>query len=504
MKQSAHIVAAVFIATFFLVPSTSGFPKTSAYFTDFYVGDGTATYSPSFQELKKTILYDSLAYWTSQFINEKTAFSCAVVDYRNLSLEQATKLFAPDAVFIRGFVSRAEIRKISGAFLNRYVFTVTVSLEFFNLVTGTVFYTHTLSGEGSIIKPITETMSQPEEQGALMKCLRGTIAEIATQADAKYNPAVLVSRILQPPAADSIVLISKGLDDGVTQGQVFYLFSNDSLKPSTGMIRVTAAERKFSEAKVLVSDGAIGKGALVKSFNVNASSRQNTGNRYMVVEFSAPDTEAIDSAFVADPPSMGQWLHEGLSQKTKLSMVAPLLVSMSDHGSVQVQDAIFKAQTGYAIYGNISQSAVLGKRILPDVLIRGIVTYADVRTYISPGAEKKVLEMGISIEMYDRTTRNFIYSCQHSGTTVEKIVKGDRELNLSASFRDLCKRVVSEACTKIATNYTPSPIAGEAINAQKDSTFDVAFGKKCFSPGELLNVSQRKCRLGIIQRSFRK
>ena len=406
----------------------------------------------------------------------------------------ATKV-EPNTLFIRGIVSRADVKKVEHFSTDEFVFSTNASIEFFDLVSGEVFYTRTLTGQVFVEKPKETGIPDDEKRVIFEKCLKGTISELARLIGEDYSPGVLEGNIIKV-LDDETVIIDLGLDDGLYQGMSFYYYNKPGSPPS-GLLKTEKPQQKFTSSRIIISqDSSLRKGMIVKSFGVNKLSNQKGITRYMVAEFSAANPEDLDPDFKVDSQSLGQWLHDGLSGNSDLFMLAPLLANLDSSGKVSIQNALQDAQLNYSIFGGLAQSAAMGNRGFPDVLVKGVITHAGIQTYITPGAENKVLEVGISVEFYDRKTRDYIYSCQNSKRKVEKVSIKDgkvyRNLKFESSFRDLCKDLIRETTEKISAEYHPLSLVGNVVSVESDKLFEVSFNREGAQKGDLFNLSKKK------------
>lgn len=288
----------------------------------------------------------------------------------------------------------------------------------------------------------------------------------------EYQPDAIEGQVVAIPEKLTAV-INLGSVGRIYHGMKLLLF--DALgKQPLGILNAEASQNKICRARVeRLNPGVVLKrGQVVRNFGLNRLVEKKDYTRYMVVGFSLLDSTQLSKDFSVDAQSLGQWLHDDLSRRTGLFMLAPLLVR-KNVGAAAYQ-AFWEAQKEYAIASGTVRSTVIGHRAFPDVMVRGIITRAEVQSYFSPGADNKVLRVGMTIEFYDRRTREFLYSVQHFDEALEKIVKDEktgkiyRDLLLEPSFRKLCERAIRTAVDKIAQEYQPVNIAGrvEAVDGK--------------------------------------
>ena len=461
-------------------------------FTSFFMGGASTGFHPSFAALSEdTAFTEEATQWVQAALSAVPHLNFTPLGRGPAGGVKVSAKVEPNTLFIRGLVSRADIKKVAHFSTDEYVFSTNVTLEFFDLVSGEVFYTRTLTGQVFKETPRGRELPSGEIDDLFRTCLKGTVENVVRQVGQGYQPGVLEGHIVVV-ADTSTVVLDMGRADGLYQGMTFYFYDDPGGTP-VGMIRTEAPQDRLCKAGIIVSQGAAPeRGWTVRSFGVNRLNRQKGQTRYMVADFSSADPKRLPPGFEVDAQELGQWLHDGLSRHTDLFMLTPLLARLDSQGAVQVQEALWEAQTNYSVFGGLAQSTVLGRRAFPDIMVKGVIAHADIQSYATPGADNKILEVGISIEFYDRKTRDFLYSCQHSGRKVEKIVKEGgkvyRDLNLAASFRDLCKEVVREASLKIGEAYRPGPIQGRVASLEPGDTFSVTLPGRNAYAGDLFNV----------------
>lgn len=459
------------------------------HFTNFFMGGTQTDFDTAFNQLRTNEAFIAQAEgWTQ-------AALAAVPQLNFQPLEKigsaagVTAKVEPNTIFVRGLVSRGDVKRIQRFSIDEYVISLNMTLEFFDLASGEVYYTRTLTGQSYFEKAKNSAPSVAEKKDYFRQCFRGTIEALVKRIGEDYRPGVVEGRILA--AEDSTIVLDLGRKAGVYQGMTFYIFSDDG-KPA-GLLKTESPEEKICSARLIINQGGpLKRGMTVRSFGVNSLLQQKGQTRCMVAGFAAPVREGVHPDFDIDTQSMGQWLHDGLSSKTDLFMLAPLLVKLDQTGSVQTQEALWEAQLNYSVFGGLAQSAAMWRRAIPDVMVIGVVTHAGVQEYITPGAVNKILEVGVSVEFYDRKTRDYLYSRQHSNRKVEKVVKAKgktyREIDLAASFRDLCKDVIREAAVEIGENYKPMPTITEVVKLQSDSVFIVMLPSNYAGVGNLFSL----------------
>ena len=401
----------------------------------------------------------------------------------------------PNTVFVRGLVSRADVKRVEHFSTDEYVVSTTAALEFFDLATGEVFYTRALTGQVFREAARGTRLTDSETAGIFRTCLKGTLEALVSQAGEDYRPGVIEGRVVETDGS-AAAIVDLGRSDGITQGTALYLYEGAATTPA-GLARTSDLQDRLCQADIVVPPpGGAARGWTVRGFGINRRNLQKGATRYLVAGFRTGNPVHLAPEFSVDAQDLGQWLHDGLSQHTSLFMLAPLLVTLDSIGSVRVQEALWEAQEAYSLFGGLARSAVVGRRAFPDVMINGVVTYAQVQHYTTPGADNRILRLGISVEFYDRKTRDFLYSMRHSGRAVEKIVKDGattyRDVDLSAAFRALCKDVVREATQKIGKHYRPRKSAGSVVEVGADGRLTISMEQQGASRGDLYRATREE------------
>lgn len=483
----------VLVLAGFAGPLAARDQEVETRFTSFFMGGATADFHPAYSRLLEDgRLEQEITQWTEQALAEISHFNFQPLERHNFGLQRPETRVGPQMLFIRGLVSRADVKRVERWKTDVHVFITSVTLEFFDLASGEVFYTRTLSGQA--VSETARNAALPAEKSRhfFQECLRGTVTELVRRVGADYQPGILEGTIVEVLDTSRVVM-DLGRVQGVYQGMTLYTY-DDPRGEAVGLIKAETPQENLSPASIIISQGRPPqRGTVVRSFGVNRRLKQTEQVRYMVSGFPV-NRDLLAPEFQVDPQSLGQWLHDGLSEKASLFLLAPLLTRVDDAGNVQVQEALYKAQEAFSIFGNLARSAALGNRAYPDVLIKGSVNYADVQRFKTPGAEKLLLRVGISVAFYDRKTREFLYAWQHAGSRVESEViengKVLRKPDLEAGFRSLCETVISEAAVEIARHYKPVTSRGEidAVPAHQSAT--VTLAQPGSGPGDLFQLQR--------------
>lgn len=467
--------------------------KVTTRFTSFFMGGATADFHPAYARLLGDgLLEQEITQWTEQALAEIPHFNFQPLERRNLGLQRPETRVGPQVLFLRGLVTRADVKRVERWKTDVQVFITTVTLECFDLASGEVFYTRTLSGQAASETARNTALPADKSRQFFRECLRGTVTELVRRIGADYQPGILEGTILEVLDSSRVVM-DLGRQQGVYQGMTLYTYDAPGGE-AVGLIKAETPQAHLSPAKIIISQGRpLQRGTVVRSFGINRRLKQTEQVRYMVSGFPV-SRELLAPEFQVDPQSLGQWLHDGLSENSSLFLLAPLLTRVDDAGNVQVQEALYQAQEAYSIFGSLARSAALGNRAYPDVLIKGSVNYADVQRFKTPGAEKLLLRVGISVAFYDRKTREFLYAWQHAGSRVESEViengKVLRKPDLEAGFRSLCETVVSEAAAEIARHYEPVTARGEIDAVPEPQIATVTLAQSGSSPGDLYQLQR--------------
>jgi len=486
---------AIFISGLLCLTSPPGLHANSdvnTRFTDFFISASSSSLEATLQEYANTDAFrERASKWASAALESVPTLNHPPQDRAGMD-EGIQRVVEPNTLFIRGILSRADLKNVIHFASVEYVLSTSVTLEFFDLVSGKVFYTRSLTGQSFKEMPNGQQLDELEMRDLFETCFKATVEGIVQRIGEDYQPGVLEGHVVDVLDSTTVVL-DIGRNIGVYQGLTMYLFE-DASRPPSGMIKTNSPQEKLSLAKVVIlQSGTIRSGWKVRSYGINRLNSQKSQTRYIVAGFNSASPENLPKEFKVDAQDMGQWLHDGLSRNSDLFMLAPLLARLDSSGSVEIQEAIWNAQMSYSIFGSVSQSAMVGRRAFPDVMVNGVLTYAEIQTFLTPGAENKILTVGISVEFYDRTTRDFLYAHHHSGTKVEKIVreggKTYRDLNLEASFRELCKTVIREASQKIGEHYRPTVSMG-TLSLDTNGNLRSRFSDDSAKRGELFNIMQ--------------
>ncbi len=467
--------------------------EVKSYFTGFYWGDSPSTFDESARAMGQEggILFE-MADWAQAALAKVPRINLVPLDLTTSRTGHDRPRPGASSVFIRGVVSRAELKDIEKLTLRDYLFSVTVSLEFFDVVSGEVYYTRALNGFAGLQAGKSEGLTPEQKQSAFRTCLRDAIEGVVRRIGEEYTPGVFDANVVDQLPDSAVLVIDRGRMQGAYPGLSVQLYDG-KLDSVRGIATVTATQDGIAQARVVaLSARRVRKGWRARAVGINRRGIGGSSSRYAVAGFSVANRDCLDPEFDLDEATLGQWLHDGLAQKTALFMTAPLIATVDSAENLRMQDAVLKAQSEFSISGGESLSALMGRRAFPDILVRGVVTRAEVNRFKTPGAENMIVSVGISVEFYDRKTRDFIHSCQESGRAVEKIVEASgkvyRSVDLQNAFGDACKDAIAGACTRIAAEYDPAPTQATVVSVSDPKRLLVEVENGALASGDMLNL----------------
>ena len=380
-----YILSLLFLFILICIVTGQGQEKITSRFTSFYLGGSYSDFEPNFLKYMKSEKCKSeLTAWIQNALSKVPQLSFIPTPQDASGSQSFSVKTDPNTLFIRGVISRADFKKVQHFSIDEYVFSTNVTLEFFDLASGEVFYTRTLTGQGFHDKPRGKKLYEVEKRDFLKASLKQTVAGLVKKIAEEYKPAVMQGKIVKIIDSSSVV-IDLGLANGLYQGMTFKLYETAG-SAATGVITISAPQKRLSKAKITLNQGKFpARGWIVKNYGVNRLTKQKSQTRFIVANFSLGDPSGLCPEFNIDTQSLGQWLHDGLSVHSGLFMLAPLLVRIDEKGKVATNEALWDAQVNYTLAGGLSQSAVIGQRAFPDVMILGLITHASVQRYLTPG-----------------------------------------------------------------------------------------------------------------------
>lgn len=387
---------------------------------------------------------------------------------------------AGNRIYLRGIVSRADIAR------NRYfgseelwTFSVTVSLEFFDIQSGQVYYTRSITSRAPVETSTEIDAAYRQEQFTL--ALRNGLTELVGRIGKDYLPSTTSARVIRVDGEDRVFL-----DAGSNRG--FYPGLVVQLRGDTGnwMLKLLDCGEGFSRARVQASSGGglppVGGRVQVDGLNSSAASG---GRRLAVAGVTTVDRGALDPAFSVDNATMGQWLHDALAESAALPLLPPLLADGG--GTNALQAAFFDAQAAFSVFGDVRESEILGNRAYPDLLVRGVITHALTRKSRRLGYEAHTLVLGVSLEIYDRRTRETLFSVSHEQSRLEKQSEKYRQSDLEGAWRDLAKLTLVEAAGLVVKGFKTGTRLVEVQKVEADGSLRLAADARV-TPGQKLEL----------------
>lgn len=457
----------------------------TTHFTNLYLGGSSSDFDPSFIKLcNKQDFQHKVISWINEDLNNISQLN---FQKNNQSVNKNS-----NKLYVRAILSRADIQEIIHFSLKHYNFNTNITFEFFDIITGEIFNSRTLTAQLVYEREKSHHITNVEKMENFKACLKGTIKNITDLIKVNYRPGILEGNIVEK-LDNELVVIDLGKSHGISRGMTFKIYDGDS-NTEIGILKTMDPQENLCKATIVFTEKEIKKGLIVKKPGINLNNENKSQLKYIVTNFEPVSKDCISPEFNIESQSLGQWLHDGLSAHTNLFMLAPLLIDYDDDGNLITQKSIWETQVDFTLTSGLSATKTLGKLTFPDVLIRGLITNATVQEYITPGAQNQILRLGVSVEFYDRKTREFLYACQHSGERIEKIVKKDkivyRDTDLDASFRELCKQVIKETTVKISEEYKPRTTHGKISNTNSDDKLEIQLISGNASTGDLFKIAR--------------
>ena len=123
------------------------YPQTgevSTRFTSFFSDESIGDFFPAFKELIGTNNFEDV-------ITQHIEAELVKIKHLNFiptrGTQQTVRQTGPNTIFIRGLVTRADLKIVEHFATEEYVYNTNVTMEFFDLASGEVYYTRTLTGQ---------------------------------------------------------------------------------------------------------------------------------------------------------------------------------------------------------------------------------------------------------------------------------------------------------------------------------------------------------------------
>lgn len=460
------------------------------HFTGFYLGNELTDFDKTAVSLTKDAEFkEELIGWIDAAFKNTPGYNYLP---QKLITERHFNTVRPNTIFIRALLTRADIKKVEHFEVFEYVISTNVTFEFFNINSGEVFYTRSLTSQAFEEVAKNRTLSAGLKKAYFKACIKKAIDELALEIEKDYQPGVVKGHIVKVLNTGDII-INLGSVHKVSHGMSFYAY--DKSGNIVSLLKTERPQSKICRARVIASNQRRKpkRGMEVKYFGINTKMEASGDQTFMVSGFSILNEDSLAEVFSVDKQSLGQWLHDDLSQHSNLVMLAPLLVQKSSSVNKKSAKPFWEAQIKYSTLSGVREAQVVGSRAFPDILVRGIVTGVDLIDYITPGVNNKVLRLNLLIEFYNRKTRQYVYSIQHFQQKVEKIVKNKgkvyRDLRLEKSFRELCESAIENAVKKLPVNFMTQ--AEGVVKKPRKSTFTASFSEGNLSVGTYVSLNRK-------------
>ncbi|MBI4543444.1 MAG: hypothetical protein HY705_10470 [Gemmatimonadetes bacterium] len=360
----------------------------------------------------------------------------------------------------RAFVTRADIERVDKALTTEHLVSTTVMLEFFNPATGEVYHIQELTGSTNIRKDAGAALTPPEALGAFTATLAGTVRELVSRLRDRYRPGVS-ARVVQQ-LADGRLALAAGRAAGLREGA--RLEVRDSSAQTVGIARVEQVQRNFAVTTRPLADNParnwVGLTASSPGLNRTAG---GDGFSHMVAGVEQR-SELVQREYVLPQATLIYWLHESLAEAAPgLNFLPPVAA-----GGLAGEQERLELATGRA--GDIA-----GQRIIPDFVVRAAISRADALSDIGPdGATYYILKVGVDLSFYDVRNGQIFYATYVEGTQQERVRAGERELDLSVSYRNLLQRSMAEIGRRVAAEYAPVIAEGTVREVRADGSVGLA------------------------------
>ena len=356
----------------------------------------------------------------------------------------------------RAFVTRADVERIDKAITTEYLVSTTVMLEFLNPSSGEVYHIQGLTGSTNIRKDAGVALGPLETSQAFASTLEGTVRELVARVRDRYRPGVR-ARILQQ-LTDGRLALGAGAAGGLREGARLEI--RDTAGQLVGITRVEQVQRQFAVgARPLADDpNRPWVGLVAVSAGLNRSSGEG-GFAHMVATVEQR-SELVQQQYVLPQATLVYWLHESLAEAAPgLNMLPPVVA-----GGLASEQERLELATGRA--GDIA-----GQRVIPDFLVRAAVSRADALSDVGPdGATYYILKVGLDLSFYDVRTGQIFFATYVEGTQQERVLEGERELNLAVSYRNLLQRTLADVGRRVAASYRPVVAEGAVREVRSDGS----------------------------------
>lgn len=360
----------------------------------------------------------------------------------------------------RAFVTRADIERVDKALTTEYLVSTTVMLEFLNPASGEVYHVQELTGSTNIRKDAGAELAPAEAAQGFASTLAGTERALADRVRTRYQPGVR-ARVIQQ-LADGRLALGAGPAAGLREGA--RLEVRDSAGQVVGIVRVEQVQRGFAVTARPLADNPerAWVGLTASSAGLNRTAGDG-GFSHMVVSVEQR-AELVQRAYVLPQATLIYWLHESLAEAAPgLNFLPPVAA-----GGLAMEQERLEVSTGRA--GDIA-----GQRVIPDFVVRAAISRADALSETGPdGATYYVLKVGLDVSFYDVRNGQIFFATYVEGSQQERVRAGERELDLTVSYRNLLQRTMNDVGRRVAAEYAPVSAEGAVSEVRPDGSLVLA------------------------------
>lgn len=369
----------------------------------------------------------------------------------------------------RAFVTRADVERVDKAITTEFLVSTTVMLEFLNPASGEVYHIQELTGSTNIRKDAGAALTPDETAASFRSTLAGTVRELVARLRERYQPGFRTAVIQR--LADGRLVLGAGAAAGLREGVRLEL--RDSSGALAGIARVEQAQRAFAVTAPPLADDPDRPwvGVTASSAGLNRSAAAGAFAHMVAAVEQRP--ELVQTAYVLPEATLIYWLHESLAEAAPgLNFLPPVAA-----GGLGTEQERLEMATGRA--GDIA-----GQRTVPDFVVRAAVSRADHLSETGPdGATYYILKVGLDVAFLDVRTGQVFYATYVEGTQQERVRAGERQLDLSVSYRNLLQRTMTEVGRRVAAEYAPVSVEGQVRAVRSDGSLELAVSGSGALPG---------------------
>ncbi len=354
----------------------------------------------------------------------------------------------------RAFVTRADIERVDKALTTEYLVATTVMLEFLNPATGEVYHIQELTGSTNIRKDAGADLTPAEAGPAFTATLTGTLRALAERVRARYQPGVR-ARVIQQ-LADGRLALGAGQASGLREGARLEI--RDSAGTVVGIARVEQVQQRFAVTGRPLSDNPNRAWLGLTAASPGLNRTTGGGGFSHLVAAVEQRGDLVQRAYVLPQATLIYWLHESLAEAAPgLNFLPPVAA-----GGLATEQERLEVTTGRA--GDIA-----GQRVIPDFVVRAAISRADALSQTGPdGATYYILKVGLDVSFYDVRNGEIFFATYVEGAQQERVRAGERELDLSVSYRNLLQRTMSDVGRRVAAEYAPVSAEGTVREVRPD------------------------------------